>query len=53
MASPTVMATQSQPHDTSEHLYDVGQVRRDAKQSMLDGPVTAHYPLDPVPAHTS
>jgi bacterioferritin len=27
-------------------LYDVEQVRRDAQQSILKGPVTADYPLD-------
>jgi len=39
------MATQSQPH-VDGHLYDLDQVRREAKNSMLDGAVTADYPLD-------
>ncbi len=38
------MATQSQPR--ADALYDVESVRRDAKQSILKGPVTADYPLD-------
>ena len=39
------MATQSQPRNDGQ-LFDVQQVRRDAKQSMLKGAVTADYPLD-------
>ena len=50
MASFRVMETAPQPM-TDEHLYDVGQVRRDAKQSILDGPVTKDYPLDLARTH--
>jgi bacterioferritin len=39
------MATQSQPRANGQ-LYDVEQVRREAKQSILKGPVTPDYPLD-------
>jgi bacterioferritin len=39
------MASQSQSQPNG-HLYDVEQVRRDAKQSILKGAVTADYPLD-------
>ncbi len=39
------MATQAQPQ-VDGHLYDVDQVRREAKESMLKGAVTADYPLD-------
>ena len=39
------MATQAQPQ-VNGHLYDVDQVRREAKESMLKGAVTADYPLD-------
>jgi bacterioferritin len=45
MAMPNVMATQSQPR-ADGHLYDVEQVRKEAKQSILKGAVTADYPLD-------
>jgi bacterioferritin len=39
------MATlQSQPE--ANKLYDIDQVRRDARQSILKGAVTADYPLD-------
>jgi len=38
------MATQTQTG--SSEPYDVQQVRRDAKQSMIKGAVTADYPLD-------
>ena len=41
------MATQSQPRPRDQaQLFDIEQVRRDAKQSMLNGAVTADYPLD-------
>ena len=41
------MATQSQPQPrVNGKLYDVDQVRREAKESMLKGAVTADYPLD-------
>lgn len=50
MASSGAMATpQSQPR--AEALYDVEQVRRDAKQSILQGPVTVDYPLDLARTH--
>jgi bacterioferritin len=39
------MATQSAPR-TNGHLYDVDQVRREAKESILKGAVTVDYPLD-------
>jgi bacterioferritin len=39
------MATQSQPQD-DKRLFDLEQVRRDARQSVLSGAVTADYPLD-------
>ena len=39
------MATQAQPQ-VDGNLYDVDQVRREAKESMLKGAVTADYPLD-------
>jgi bacterioferritin len=39
------MATQSEPR-TDGQLYDVDQVRREAKESILKGAVTADYPLD-------
>jgi bacterioferritin len=39
------MATQTQPRDTKK-LFDVDQIRRDARQSMLKGAVTVDYPLD-------
>jgi bacterioferritin len=39
------MATQSESR-ADGRPYDVEQVRRDAKQSVLKGPVTADYPLD-------
>jgi bacterioferritin len=39
------MATQSQT-PTEKHLYDLDKVRREAKESMLKGAVTADYPLD-------
>jgi bacterioferritin len=38
--------TQPQPRSETNALFDVAQVRRDAKQSMLNGAVTADYPLD-------
>jgi bacterioferritin len=38
------MATATEPR--TDGLYDVEQVRRDAQQSILKGPVTADYPLD-------
>jgi bacterioferritin len=38
------MATGTQP--TADGLYNVEQVRRDARESILNGPVTADYPLD-------
>jgi bacterioferritin len=45
VASSSAMATtQSQPG--ANGLYDIDQVRRDAKQSILKGAVTADYPLD-------
>jgi bacterioferritin len=41
------MATQAQPQSQADgNLYDVEQVRREAKESMLKGAVTADYPLD-------
>ena len=39
------MATQSHPQEPAQ-LFDIEQVRRDARQSMLSGAVTADYPLD-------
>lgn len=45
MAMPPIMATQSQPR-ADGHLYDVEQVRQEAKQSILKGAVTPDYPLD-------
>jgi bacterioferritin len=39
------MATQSQPSGDGQ-LYDVDQVRREAKESILKGAVTVDYPLD-------
>jgi bacterioferritin len=39
------MTTQSQSR-ADGRLFDVEQVRREAKQSILKGPVTADYPLD-------
>jgi bacterioferritin len=39
------MASQTQPTGDG-HLYDLEQVRREAKQSILKGAVTADYPLD-------
>jgi bacterioferritin len=39
------MATQSQPRGDGK-LYDVDQVRREAKESILKGAVTQDYPLD-------
>lgn len=39
------MATQSQPQGNGQ-FFDVEQVRRDAEDSMLNGAVTADYPLD-------
>jgi bacterioferritin len=42
---PRDMAAQIQPQ-MDGHLYDLEQVRREAKKSMLDGAVTADYPLD-------
>ena len=38
--------TQPQARTTANGLYNVDQVRRRAKQSILDGAVTADYPLD-------
>jgi len=38
--------TTSEARSEAEVLYDVGQVRRDAQQSILNGAVTADYPLD-------
>jgi bacterioferritin len=45
MASPQ---SQSQPQKRAETkaLYDVEQIRREAKQSILKGAVTEDYPLD-------
>jgi bacterioferritin len=41
------MASQSQTQSQVDgNLYDVEQVRREAKESMLKGAVTADYPLD-------
>jgi bacterioferritin len=39
------MATQSQPQEHAR-LFDLDQVRRDARESVLNGAVTADYPLD-------
>lgn len=39
------MATQSEPQDHAR-IFDVDQVRREARESMLNGAVTADYPLD-------
>jgi bacterioferritin len=39
------MATQSESR-ADGRPYDVEQVRRDAKQSVLKGPITVDYPLD-------
>ena len=44
------MATQPQPRSNAK-LYDVQQVRREASQSILDGAITADYPLDLRRAH--
>jgi bacterioferritin len=44
------MAAQTQPQ-MNGHLYDLEQVRREAKKSMLDGAVTADYPLDLARTH--
>jgi bacterioferritin len=44
MACRQTMTIQTQAG--SNNLYDVAQIRRDAKQSMLKGAVTADYPLD-------
>jgi bacterioferritin len=38
--------TQPQSKTGATELFDLAQVRRDAKQSVLDGAVTADYPLD-------
>jgi bacterioferritin len=38
--------TQPQSQSAANALFDVAQVRRDAKQSMLKGAVTVDYPLD-------
>ena len=46
----TDMASQSQPH-LDGHLYDLDQVRREAKESILKGAVTADYPLDLARTH--
>jgi bacterioferritin len=43
------MATQTRTE--ADGLYDVDQVRREAKQSMLKGAVTADYPLDLARTH--
>jgi bacterioferritin len=43
------MATASEPG--TDGLYDVEQVRRDAQQSILKGPVTVDYPLDLTKTH--
>src|SRR5271154_2965660 len=40
------MATTPIQSSDGARLYDVDQVRRDAKASILKGPVTADYPLD-------
>jgi bacterioferritin len=45
MACSLLMAT-TQPQPGAARLFDLDQVRRDAKQSMLKGAVTADYPLD-------
>jgi bacterioferritin len=39
------MANQ-QSSSEADRLFDLDQIRRDAKQSVLDGAVTADYPLD-------
>jgi bacterioferritin len=39
------MASQTQP-GVDGHLYDLEQVRREARESILKGAVTADYPLD-------
>jgi bacterioferritin len=39
------MSTQTEPRAPAQ-LFDVEQVRRDARQSILKGAVTADYPLD-------
>ncbi len=44
------MASQTQPR-VDEHLYDLDQVRREAKESILKGAVTADYPLDLARTH--
>jgi bacterioferritin len=47
IASSSGMATtQPQSQTGANGLFDVAQVRRDAKQSMLKGAVTVDYPLD-------
>jgi bacterioferritin len=38
--------TQPQSQNGATELFDLAQVRRDAKQSVLKGAVTADYPLD-------
>jgi bacterioferritin len=39
------MATQTQPRDKAQ-LFNIDQIRRDARQSILKGAVTEDYPLD-------
>ena len=43
--------TQSEAQSATDGLYDLEQVRRQAKQSILDGAVTADYPLDLARTH--
>ena len=48
IASSSLMAVTQQPQaqPLANALFDLEQVRRDAKQSILNGAVTADYPLD-------
>jgi bacterioferritin len=43
---PGMATTQPQPQSKVNGLFDVAQVRQDARQSILNGAVTADYPLD-------
>ena len=43
------MATATEPR--ADGLFDLDQVRRDAQQSILKGPVTSDYPLDLAKTH--
>jgi bacterioferritin len=43
--------TLARPQAEAQDLYDIDQVRRDAKQSILKGAVTPDYPLDLARTH--